>query len=499
VWRWGFSTKFGRAHKKKEGGGGGVIFNFNFSCMNVLVDYTNSRTIIEAVGDKSKYKRKGTDLEILMGCKHQQVVPPSTTTCKISGKAEHARKFLNSKPVLELIEGSSEMKFILDLLTEPPAAVAAPRRAKVKVKTASVPQRRAAAAADAANSAVSSPAKAEEETEDKYIDLLFNVIENDIDKINYDKWFKIGTVLKCNQYPIEVFERYSIHSTSVEVAQKWAGISSKSMSIHTLQNLANDVNPEGYKEWLGKPRPSKARLAETDCEAADIIMKDLCGDILTDGTGRIWMKRENVWHSDLVVIQEMLKYMVLNSQIRKPNGTEGKTKPYAANVSSCNAITEAILLKIKAEAVDVRLYDKFHSTTKGRLAFNDGVLDMATKRFWAWDEIDFPYFTTLKIGYDMGDYFTRAMAVDAEVNADKKAVMSHVFEVLFNTKVDIAMHYFARVFGGHCEDKNWAAYMGNRDCGKGVLYDMLEKGIWRRLTLCISCMNVNPLLWNVRE
>ena len=34
----------------------------------------------------------------------------------------------------------------------------------------------------------------------------------------------------------------------------------------------------------------------------------------------------------------------------------------------------------------------------------------------------------------------------------------------------------SRAIAGHCEDKNFATYLGNRNSGKGVLYDLLQNG-----------------------
>jgi hypothetical protein len=36
------------------------------------------------------------------------------------------------------------------------------------------------------------------------------------------------------------------------------------------------------------------------------------------------------------------------------------------------------------------------------------------------------------------------------------------------------LHFLSRAFAGHYEDKYWAVFIGNRNCGKGVL-DLLMK------------------------
>ncbi len=89
---------------------------------------------------------------------------------------------------------------------------------------------------------------------DKYIDLLFNVIENNLD---WNDWFKIAGALKYNNYPFEVFDTFSKKSTKyiyAETRKLWDDIKnpSKHISIHTLQNIAkNNKNTlVAYKDWL---------------------------------------------------------------------------------------------------------------------------------------------------------------------------------------------------------------------------------------------------------
>ena len=53
-------------------------------------------------------------------------------------------------------------------------------------------------------------------------------------------------------------------------------------------------------------------------------------------------------------------------------------------------------------------------------------------------------------------------------------IKEKVFIPLFNTKVETALQFFSRAFAGHYEDKNFATYIGNRDCGKGILFELFK-------------------------
>jgi hypothetical protein len=106
-------------------------------------------------------------------------------------------------------------------------------------------------------------------------------------------------------------------------------------------------------------------------------------------------------------------------------------------------------------------------TTKGRLAFLDGVLDFKTKTFYTWEEVTFPYFTTQRINRSFREYFHNPNREVIEL------VKNKIYDIAFGEKVDLALHFLSRGIAGHNEDKNWATYIGNRDCGKGVIYDSL--------------------------
>ena len=55
-------------------------------------------------------------------------------------------------------------------------------------------------------------------------------------------------------------------------------------------------------------------------------------------------------------------------------------------------------------------------------------------------------------------------------------MLPSLFENLFGEDTIRSLNFLSRGIAGHFEDKNWATYLGNRDCGKGVLYDILKYG-----------------------
>jgi hypothetical protein len=95
-----------------------------------------------------------------------------------------------------------------------------------------------------------------EQKEDKYIDLLFNVIKNEKDCknskiISWDNWFKIAGVFKHNKYEFKTFYEYSKPFATMKDCEKlWNSIKNeKTMSIFVLESIAKEINYTSYKKW----------------------------------------------------------------------------------------------------------------------------------------------------------------------------------------------------------------------------------------------------------
>jgi hypothetical protein len=116
---------------------------------------------------------------------------------------------------------------------------------------------------------------------------------------------------------------------------------------------------------------------------------------------------------------------------------------------------------------DDDFYHKLHSTTKGRICFKDGVLDFASRRFFAWDEIDFEYYPPVMIQSEYAEYFKNP---DRELSTK---IMKDVFRPLFGDKTSTALQLLSRAICGHSDDKVWASLLGKRNNGKGVIFDGL--------------------------
>lgn len=237
----------------------------------------------------------------------------------------------------------------------------------------------------------------------------------------------------------------------------------------TIINFAKKVDAEKVKEINKQFKtkkeqnfniPDGAKIASDDNGCADIII-EMLGDKLMYTNKRVFFKKDNIWICDKDDIVSFLVVYCMNANVVVI--TMHEPRNYCGGLSAATSVVNTILHKIKANPVDI--YHKFHSTTKGRIAFLNGVLDFKAEEFYTWDEIDFEYYTTQQINRD----FNPAPSQDK-----KEEIKSKIFKPLFGKNCDSFLRLLARALAGHFEDKNWISYFGNRNSGKGVLYDLLK-------------------------
>lgn len=301
--------------------------------------------------------------------------------------------------------------------------------------------------------------------DDKYVDLLFNVIGNG-EHIDYQKWLYIASILKSNGYDFEVLEKYTnlYDPDNPKTSLQWIGIKEK-FPIFGLQTLAKEINPEMYKKWLKKYKEIDAIICNDEKTASEYIY-NLVKDKLVSYKGRLFYKLDNIWLNDEQKINDAMLMFIMNSNIY--TGTIEKKISFAQNVTKARKIQEALFCKIRLDNEDTRIYDKFHSSTKGGICFNDGFLDFKNNQFQRWETIEHDaIYTTIKINRNFEDYFN-------EPNLEVvKEIETKIFEPLYGKDMQPALQFLSRAIAGHNEDKRWATYLGNRDCGKGVEYALL--------------------------
>jgi len=245
--------------------------------------------------------------------------------------------------------------------------------------------------------------------------------------------------------------------------------------LSQLKRWAFEDNEELFKMLFpNEPSPEEPKkdyvLVENDNEAVDHFY-DQTKDTLISCDQQLFCKDGNVWVNDAKKIENFLLSSIMQSNVKRgvqnPKG-ELVIVPYAQNTTKAINIRTGLLARISAQRDTPDIYRKFHDTTRGRLCFQDGVLDMKEQKFTLWEDVDFDYYSCVQIKRDYADYFDKP---DMQTVEEIKA---KIFQPLFGDQTETALHFLSRAIAGHHEDKKWATYLGNRDCGKGVLYEGLS-------------------------
>jgi len=237
--------------------------------------------------------------------------------------------------------------------------------------------------------------------------------------------------------------------------------------IQSRRNMViEDIVEDEDDKTETKQAPKKDVKNISNDEEFAVYAYDLLKENIVCCNNQIFIKVNNVWYNDSKYLNTYLTDFVMTRDVYKLNSA-GVKSYYWKNHSSAVNVVKTIINKINLHPRN-DLYRLFHSTTKGRLCFLDGVLDFDKRRFYLWSDIDFPYYSTVQIKMNFYEYFNNP---NMDVINELK---EKVFIPLFHTKVETALQFFARAFAGCCDDKNFATYVGNRDCGKGILYLLFE-------------------------
>ena len=242
-------------------------------------------------------------------------------------------------------------------------------------------------------------------------------------------------------------------------------MSSTSTSTSTCTLQKDDQ--KRFVSPVSKKRKVDMMFTNVEKEASDYIFEEL-KEILKSYSGRLFLLRDNIWIADERVIHDMIFNHILNSNIYYPPIGNKPAKHYTQNVANAKKVLKALFWKIRMDHDDPTLYDKFHTSTKGKLCFNDGVLCLKTKNFMKWNDLSEPVYSTIKIDRNFEEYFNNPDKTNMEV------IKTSIFDNLYGDKCNLALKFLSRAIAGHQEDKRWATYLGNRNCGKGVIYELLK-------------------------
>lgn len=326
------------------------------------------------------------------------------------------------------------------------------------------------------------------------VDYFINNGFNDAN-FNYEQMTNIGLALNHEfkddglSLFLNIARKYSDNYDEIEYTNRYnrlvptkEGKNGKKIGLASIYYIFQQTDKDlykklntNYKEILKNKKKMDTHKANAekgieyvsdDNDCAEKLLQEL-KETLFFCKGSLFLKVAHIWTNDKQCIDLTLLNMILKKPWYSVND-KGDIKPYSQYVKNAKNIREALLSKVMTENRRDDNYNKFHTTTKGRICFLDGVLDFIRRDFYTWDRVDFEYYTTIQINRNFKNYYDHPNS--DEINSIKEKI----YDVAFGEKVNDALHFLSRGIAGHCEDKNFSVYIGNRNCGKGVIYEALK-------------------------
>tara|TARA_R110000782_G_scaffold15887_1_gene46015 strand:+ start:522 stop:3047 length:2526 start_codon:yes stop_codon:yes gene_type:complete len=311
------------------------------------------------------------------------------------------------------------------------------------------------------------------------IRLLFNAIlkENTTFFDTYGKWAELGFLINnetdgCEEGCILFQELTALREVPDSVA--YSHLCFQYHATQKSRDKSTQLKIASLRGWLRHLNPShellggeNAHFIESDFQAIEILENELKSKFIFTNN-QMYFKEGNLWHNNKILIMDFLMNYILKSKIYKSNKHDDPV-PYCQNVGTCKSVREGLLSSLSVATRDDSLYSRFHSSTKNKLCFIDGVLNFVEKSFTLWEDIpDDTVFTTVIITRKYADYFKNPdETIIANIERD-------IIGNLFGNKSKLALQFFSRAIAGNVEDKNFCSYSGNRDSGKGILYTGVE-------------------------
>jgi hypothetical protein len=461
--------------------------------MNVLVDYTDSITIqslIEKLNEKGcNNKFKNEELEVLIG--GYQAIPPSQTKSKITKELGNARTFLNDN-YLYIINDEND-KFIVEFLSnliniKLQEYVKTTKNSFTPITPPSTPTN------TEGNNTVLIPTSQNYDN-DKYLDLLFNVIKNDLDnkgckKIERETWLSICYILKSNNYDIQHFINYSNLNSIANKTKNTAEKTFNSLKVvkesplYILQGIAKKVNLSEYNNWLIKHKSylSLKTLEKGENDVAKYITNKLksklvfCNKKWYEYSSKLglWNVVSKPAQSVISCIQECIDEAMASLLYKKLNTDDEEEKKkytkfmelYTHYYSSvCKGAYSTQVITLLTSYLCDNEFSNILDNNKYKIVYKNGILDLKTLVF--------------RNGLFFDDYITAYIPYNYEVGkVEDIATVREILKKICNYNEEHLEFYLSYIGYCMCGDasiyQNLFQLLGQTACnGKSTLFDVL--------------------------
>jgi hypothetical protein len=191
---------------------------------------------------------------------------------------------------------------------------------------------------------------------------------------------------------------------------------------------------------------------------------------------QLYGKWGNIWCcSDAAQWDALLCNAIVALKIKKRVIKEHKFGQQVVDIVWCDTMSHLTAIHKRVKQMVVAnprddMYDLFHSSTLGKMCFEDGVYNFTTKKFHKWESQELkenPVYSCVKISRK----FPSSVEKWTEDCEDYKKAYSVFHEAMGKEQAEKFLAYLARVTAGKIEDKVFSFCMFNRDCSKGVIND----------------------------
>lgn len=319
--------------------------------------------------------------------------------------------------------------------------------------------------------------------DDKYLKLLFNVIGNG-KHIDFNTWFHIAAILKCNNYTFDILEEYTgiVDKQNPQTFKIWNSIDkNKPFSIYGLESIASKVNKDKYFEWKKENNIiiTIEILTNGANDVCQYISKSLKDTLIYCKNSWITCNKSNLWveindPSAIIVTaiqSEIDKSMkILIDDLQKELSDEKKDsirkiiKDFISYRIGANSQMVAYSKLLKTYLAN----DSFLlnlDTNKYEVAFSNGILDLKTLNF--------------RNGILPTDFVSKTIPFDymKSTETDKELVRKELLKITNNNKQHL--EYYLSILGyamtGDASRLQEFYYLlGQKACnGKSVIFDAL--------------------------
>ena len=456
----------------------GLYYSSTAGNANVLIDYTDCPTIIE-MAEKIGSKFNLQSFECLFGNKHQQVIPPSSTTCKITNKLGQPRAFVADTFYI-MNEESTLFPFVRGLFEE-------------KLKGKPKPTRSASPISSTNNFSSEDEVENVVESDDEWLELLNNVIKNEVKPngeyiIKWNEWLQIGNTLKSNKYPFQKWLDYTKKANPTvdkeNMLNMWNGFKNY-FSIYNLQSLAKLINLTGYKEWCIKYSKwlPLDKLEKGENDTAEYIKEQLKTQLVYCTKRWIGFNKDTgLWNIDIQPFSNIITHIqdkidesrsiVLDLKQREQD--TDKKKKFEEDVESYkkfyilvgkNAFSSQITKILQTKLLDDEFISKLNQTPYV-VAYKNGVLNLKTGLF--------------RVGLRSNDFLSHTIPYDYKKSTvpDQLHIRQQLKKICNNNEAQLEYYLSTlgcSLLGDATLTQDFWCLRGQTACnGKSVVFDALS-------------------------